>query len=105
MPELPGSSGPRAPHAACGRAVRLARGIDLHELDLERELWPFAAGSFDAVLATEVLEHLAAPALFLTECRRALASGGWLLLTTPNVVDVRGRFRALAGRSPQSHLF
>ena len=34
-----------------------------------------------------------------------LRPGGVLYLTTPNVVDLRGRAQAVLGRSPQSHLF
>jgi SAM-dependent methyltransferase len=44
---------------------------------------PFAPRSFDAVLCTEVLEHLPTPARTLSEARRVLKDGGWLLLTTP----------------------
>ena len=44
---------------------------------------PFAARSFDGILCTEVLEHLAAPARTLAEAMRVLRPGGWLLLTTP----------------------
>jgi SAM-dependent methyltransferase len=81
------------------------RGIGVDDVDLERELLPHAGASFDRVVATEILEHLATPALFLSECWRVLRPAGVLYLTTPNVVDARGRTRALLGRSPQSHLF
>jgi SAM-dependent methyltransferase len=81
------------------------RGIAVEDVDLERELLPHATASFDRIVATEILEHLAAPGLFLSECWRVLRPGGVLYLTTPNVVDVRGRAQALLGRSPQSHLF
>lgn len=81
------------------------RGIAVEDVDLERELLPHADASFDLIVATEILEHLATPALFLSECWRVLRPGGVLYVTTPNVVDVRGRAQALRGRSPQSHLF
>jgi SAM-dependent methyltransferase len=81
------------------------RGIAVEEVDLERELLPHGEASFDRIVATEILEHLATPALFLSECWRVLRPAGILYLTTPNVVDLRGRTRALLGRSPQSHLF
>ncbi len=81
------------------------RGIAVEDVDLERELLPHAEASFDRIVATEILEHLATPALFLSECWRVLRPSGVLYLTTPNVVDLRGRTRALLGRSPQSHLF
>jgi SAM-dependent methyltransferase len=81
------------------------RGIAVRDVDLERELLPHAGASFDRIVATEILEHLATPGLFLSECWRVLRPGGALYVTTPNVVDVRGRMQALLGRSPQSHLF
>ena len=81
------------------------RGISVEDVDLERELLPHAEASFDRIVATEILEHLAVPGLFLSECWRVLRPGGVLYLTTPNVVDLRGRAQAVLGRSPQSHLF
>jgi hypothetical protein len=79
------------------------RGIAVRDVDVEREPLPFAAASFDRVVATEILQHLASPSLFLSECRRVLRPGGALYLSTPNVVNLRGRARAIRGRSPQSH--
>jgi SAM-dependent methyltransferase len=40
---------------------------------------------FDAVLSTQVLEHVDDPALYLSECFRALRPGGRLLLSTHGV--------------------
>jgi hypothetical protein len=80
-------------------------GIAVVDVDLERELLPRPAASYDAVLATEILEHLWNPAFFLGELLRVLRPGGSLVLSTPNLVDVRNRLRMLAGRSPQQHLF
>ena len=44
---------------------------------------PFADGSFDTVLATEVLEHLPTPDLAVAEAARILKPGGKLLVTVP----------------------
>jgi SAM-dependent methyltransferase len=38
--------------------------------------------SFDAVVSTQVLEHVDDPRLYLSECRRVLRPGGRLLLST-----------------------
>lgn len=43
---------------------------------------PCADGEFDAVLSSQVLEHVRDPALYLRECRRVLRPGGRLLLST-----------------------
>lgn len=44
---------------------------------------PFPDASFDAVLCTEVLEHIAEPAETIREIYRVLKPGGRLLLTIP----------------------
>lgn len=44
---------------------------------------PFADESFDAVLCTEVLEHVPDPVPFIAELRRVLKSGGRAVVTLP----------------------
>jgi SAM-dependent methyltransferase len=44
---------------------------------------PLADGEADTVLCTETLEHVLEAVFFLTELKRALAPGGWLILTVP----------------------
>ena len=46
---------------------------------------PVAESSFDAVVSTQVLEHVGDPALYLSECFRVLKPGGRLLLSTHGV--------------------
>lgn len=43
---------------------------------------PTDDASFDAVLSTQVLEHVADPSVYLAECLRVLRPGGRLLLST-----------------------
>ena len=45
---------------------------------------PLADGEVDLVWSSEVIEHVADTARWLSEVRRVLAPGGRLLLTTPN---------------------
>jgi len=75
-------------------------GAELVVWDLEQTPYPLPDDSFDAVVLTEVLEHLREyPADVLTESRRLLRPGGLLVLTTPNAAYVLNRIRILAGRS------
>jgi SAM-dependent methyltransferase len=46
---------------------------------------PVADQSFDAVLSTQVLEHVQDPRVYLSECLRVLRPGGRLLLSTHGV--------------------
>jgi len=50
-------------------------------LDLER--LPFRDRSFDAILCSHVLEHVADARRALSELHRVLAPGGWALLQSP----------------------
>jgi SAM-dependent methyltransferase len=43
---------------------------------------PVPDQSFDAVMSTQVLEHVQDPRVYLSECRRVLRPGGRLLLST-----------------------
>lgn len=54
---------------------------------------PFADNAFDLVWSSEVIEHVADTARWLSEVRRVLAPAGRLLLTTPN----HGRLRLALG--------
>jgi SAM-dependent methyltransferase len=81
------------------RAVERARaahpGVEFEHVPIADPL-PFADGAFDAVWISEVLEHVADTARFLSEARRVLAPAGTLLVTTPDV----GRLSALASWPP-----
>ena len=47
------------------------------------DMAPVPGGSYDTVLCSEVLEHVADPAAALAEIRRVLKPGGQLVLTVP----------------------
>jgi len=84
--------------AALSRARAAHPGLEFRLVPFDGPL-PFEDTSFDLVWASEVIEHVADTARWLSEVRRVLATGGRLLLTTPS----HGRLRvALSGVEPFS---
>ncbi|MDQ8701197.1 class I SAM-dependent methyltransferase [Streptomyces sp. LHD-70] len=61
---------------------------------------PLASGSADAVLFSEVVEHLVDPDSAMDELRRVLRPGGHLMLSTPNLAAWYNRALLLAGVQP-----
>jgi len=79
--------------AAVARARSRHPGLEFGLAPIDG-LLPLEDGAFDVVWSSEVIEHVADTARWLSEVRRVLAPGGRLLLTTPN----HGRLRvAVAG--------
>jgi SAM-dependent methyltransferase len=69
--------------AALERCRRRHPGLEFGLVPIDGPL-PFEDGSFELVWASEVIEHVADTALWLSEVRRVLVPGGRLLLTTPS---------------------
>jgi SAM-dependent methyltransferase len=69
-------------------------GIRYVRHDIEAPL-PFPDAAFDVVVSREGIEHLIRPFGFLQEACRVLRSGGFLFLTTPNIMSVDGRIKFL----------
>jgi SAM-dependent methyltransferase len=111
---VPGESVAEAPGARARASGRSAAegsviGVDVAEAALRRArarhpgltfalaaidgALPFEDGSFDVVWASEVIEHVADTARWLSEVRRVLVPGGRLALTTPS----HGRLRLAIG--------
>ncbi len=84
--------GAEVAEAALARARARHPGLQFRLVPLDGPL-PFDDGAFDVVWASEVIEHVADTAAWLSEVRRVLTSGGRLLLTTPS----HGRLRLALG--------
>jgi len=83
---------------ALGKAAEL--GITPVQANVEEPL-PFEDGSFDAVVAGELLEHLQFPDALVAEIRRVLRSRGVFVGSVPNAFRVQSRLRFLVGRAPE----
>jgi glycosyltransferase involved in cell wall biosynthesis len=68
------------------------------EADLEHGVPPEADGSYDVVLAADVLEHVRTPEQILHDVRGLLAPGGSLLASVPNFGHWYPRMRVALGR-------
>ena len=77
-----------------------ALGIEPVQANVEEPL-PFDDGSFDAVVAGELLEHLQFPDALVAEIRRVLRPGGVLAGSVPNAFRVQSRLRFLRGKPPE----
>jgi SAM-dependent methyltransferase len=84
--------------AALEKAAAL--GIEPVQANVEEPL-PFEEGSFDAVVAGELFEHLQFPDLLVSEIRRVLRPGGVFVGSVPNAFRVQSRLRFLRGRPPE----
>lgn len=65
---------------------------------------PFESGFFDAVIATEVLEHLISPLEMISEGARILRRNGLFFITTPNVSHIGAVLKLALGRSNYERL-
>ena len=77
-----------------------ALGIEPVQANVEEPL-PFDDGSFDAVVAGELLEHLQFPDALVAEIWRVLRPGGVLAGSVPNAFRVQSRLRFLRGNAPE----
>jgi SAM-dependent methyltransferase len=85
-------------------AVQLARGLagaeNVHVGTID--ILPYSPGTFDAVIALEVLEHLPDPRAFLERAAALLKLDGTLLLTMPNRYRVFAVLKRALGKRHSS---
>lgn len=67
--------------------LKLVR-LDLNDLEL-----PLPDSTFDAVISVEGIEHLQGQWSFVRNLHRVLKPGGHLIITTPNILNIRSRIR------------
>lgn len=88
----------------------IGKGLDVCAVDCENilqfpydkfrvadmnERLDFADHEFDAVVCIDGIEHIERPFDFIQECHRVIRQGGVLILSTPNLMALRSRWRWL----------
>ncbi len=77
-----------------------AEGIRTHSLNIERDLYPGEDGSFDVIVANQILEHTKEIFWIFAECARLLKPGGYFLIGVPNLASLHNRFLLFLGQQP-----
>ncbi len=84
--------------AALAKAEHL--GITPVVADVDESL-PLDSGTFDAVVAGELLEHVRFPRTLVAEVRRVLRPGGVFVGSVPNAFRLQNRLRFVRGLQPE----
>lgn len=71
-------------------ALFCVEGILCEKADLNMAL-PFADETFDFILCSNGIEHLEDPFQFIRECFRVLKERGKVVITTPNLLNLKSR--------------
>jgi len=66
------------------------QGGHFHRLDLNCNL-PYKDEAFDCVTSVEGIEHIENPHLLIREIARVLKNAGHLVITTPNIMNIKSR--------------
>lgn len=69
--------------------------VTVNVANLNTEALPYQDSVFDLVTCTEVIEHLENYRFILREVNRVLKPGGILVITTPNILNLKSRIRFL----------
>jgi 2-polyprenyl-3-methyl-5-hydroxy-6-metoxy-1,4-benzoquinol methylase/glycosyltransferase involved in cell wall biosynthesis/GT2 family glycosyltransferase len=79
----------------------LIERLHIKQCNFEKEKIPYNDNTFDCVIFTEVLEHIAivSPAKVLAEIKRLLSPGGIMILSTPNVSNIGNVFALMRGEN------
>ncbi|MDP2750694.1 MAG: class I SAM-dependent methyltransferase [Nanoarchaeota archaeon] len=83
------------------KSVNLANknGVKAKKHNLEN-LLPYPDNHFDLIISCEIIEHLYDTDFFIEELKRVLKKGGFMILTTPNLVSFVNRAKILMGLYP-----
>jgi SAM-dependent methyltransferase len=78
------------------------RGIDVKEVDIESQPFPWPESSFDVIVVNQVFEHLKNVWLPMSEVARVVRVGGRLIFSVPNLSSLHNRAMLAFGVQPSS---
>lgn len=70
-------------------------GVEMRDVNLNKDPLPYADDSFDIVTCSEVVEHLENYRRLISEIYRVTRKDGLVVLTTPNVINLKSRVKNL----------
>ena len=80
------------------------RVMEFKHFNVEKEEFPYRAGSFDLVVFCEIIEHLTVdPVHSLVQINRLLRKGGHMIITTPNVLRYENVVKLILGKNVHDH--
>jgi SAM-dependent methyltransferase len=83
---------------------REKRVMEFKHFNVEKEEFPYRAGSYDLVVFCEIIEHLTVdPVHSLVQINRLLKKGGHMIITTPNVLRYENVAKLILGRNVFDH--
>jgi len=77
------------------------QGVEMLDVNLNNESLPYPDNSFDIVTCSEVVEHLENYRRLISEIYRVTKKDGLVVLTTPNVINLKSRVKNLWSGFPE----
>jgi SAM-dependent methyltransferase len=78
--------------------------VAFKHFNVEKEEFPYKPKSFDLVLFCEIIEHLTVdPVHPIVQINRLLDRGGYMIITTPNVLRYENLLKLIMGKNVHDH--
>jgi ubiquinone/menaquinone biosynthesis C-methylase UbiE len=76
------------------------QNIDVHSVNIERDVFPFPNESVDVIIANQILEHVKEIFWIFHEASRVLKVGGSFIIGVPNLASLHNRILLAIGKQP-----